>query len=185
MKFEVDGTTLNDGCEMMLMYDGAAGEYPVKVNLSVDGHADGDTIIISDVNNKITVKSRVISKNPTSKVQVSVVESEYASANISELDLNGPAEQDIIVTINRDNLNSLAVNPVTIKLSGVTDNSELKLNVALEPIVELSLADNEDGANVIEATSPYVSFGVKAKLLQGVLSDGVKIKIDSDGGAEV
>ncbi len=184
MKFEVDGTTLNDGCEMMLMYDGAAGEYPVKVNLSVDGHADGDTIIISDVNNKITVKSRVISKNPTSKVQVSVVESEYASANISELDLNGPAEQDIIVTINRDNLNSLAVNPVTIKLSGVTDNSELKLNVALEPIVELSLADNEDGANVIEATSPYVSFGVKAKLLQGVLSDGVKIKIDSDGGAE-
>ena len=68
MKFEVDGTTLNDGCEMMLMYDGAAGEYPVKVNLSVDGHADGDTIIISDVNNKITVKSRVISKNPTSKV---------------------------------------------------------------------------------------------------------------------
>ena len=126
----------------------------------------------------------MISKNPTSKVQVSVVESEYASANISELDLNGPAEQDIIVTINRDNLNSLAVNPVTIKLSGVTDNSELKLNVALEPIVELSLADNEDGANVIEATSPYVSFGVKAKLLQGVLSDGVKIKIDSDGGAE-
>ena len=85
------------------------------------------------------------------------------------------------MTINKDNLNSLALNPVTVKLSGVTDNSELKLNVALEPIVELSLADNEDGGNVIEATSPYASFGVKAKLLQGVLSGGIKIKVESDG----
>lgn len=181
MKFEVDGTILNDGCEMMLMYDGTTGDFPVRVNLSVDNHIEGDTIIISDAMNKITVKSKVISKNPTSKVQVSVVESEYASANISELDLNGPAEQDIVVTINKENLNSLAINPVTIKLSGVTDNSELKLNVALEPIVELSLADNENEENIIEATSPYVSFGVKAKLLQGVLSEGIKIKIESDG----
>lgn len=181
MRFDVDGTVLNEGCEMMLMYNGATGEIPVRVELSVDNYADGDTIILNDVTDKITVKSRVISAAPTSKVLVSVVESEYASANISELDLNGPAEQDIVVTINKDNLNSLALNPVTVKLSGVTDNSELKLNVALEPIVELSLADNEDGGNVIEATSPYVSFGVKAKLLQGVLSGGIKIKVESDG----
>lgn len=181
MRFDVDGTVLNEGCEMMLMYNGATGEIPVRVELSVDNYADGDTIILNDVTDKITVKSRVISAAPTSKVLVSAVESEYASTNISELNLSGSAEQDIVVTINKNNLNPLAVNPVTISLSGVTDNSELKLNVALEPIVELSLADNEDGGNVIEATSPYASFGVKAKLLQGVLSGGIKIKVESDG----
>lgn len=181
MRFDVDGTVLNEGCEMMLMYNGATGEIPVRVELSVDNYADGDTIILNDVTDKITVKSRVISAAPTSKVLVSAVESEYASTNISELNLSGSAEQDIVVTINKNNLNPLAVNPVTISLSGVTDNSELKLNVALEPIVELSLADNEDGGNVIEATSPYASFGVKAKLLQGVLSGGIKIKVVSYG----
>ena len=180
MRFDVDGTVLNEGCEMMLMYNGATGEIPVRVELSVDNYADGDTIILNDVTDKITVKSRVISAAPTSKVLVSAVESEYASTNISELNLSGSAEQDIVVTINKNNLNPLAVNPVTISLSGVTDNSELKLNVALEPIVELSLADNEDGENVIEATSPYASFGVKAKLLQGVVSGGIKIKVETD-----
>lgn len=180
MRFDVDGTVLNEGCEMMLMYNGATGEIPVKVELSVDNYADGDTIILNDVTDKITVKSRVISAAPTSKVLVSAVESEYASTNISELNLSGSAEQDIVVTINKNNLNPLAVNPVTISLSGVTDNSELKLNVALEPIVELSLADNEDGENVIEATSPYASFGVKVKLLQGVVSGGIKIKVETD-----
>lgn len=179
MSFEVDGSVLNDGCEMMLMYDAASGELPVRVKLSVDNHAEGDTIIVSDVLNKITVRSKVISKNPTSKVYVSVVESEYASADISELDLSS-AEQDIVVTINKDNLNHLAVNPVTISLSGVTDSSELKLNVALEPIVELSLADSEDGENFIEANTPYASFGVNARLKQGVVSGGIKIKVESD-----
>lgn len=180
MRFEVDGTALNGGCEMMLMYDGSTGELPVKVNLSVDNYAEGDTIILNDVTDKIIVKSRVVSANPTSKVLVSAVESEYASTNISEIDLKASAEQDIVVTINKDNLNPLAVNPVTISLSGVTDNSELKLNVALEPIVELSLADNGENENVIEATSPYASFGVKAKLLQGVVSGGIKIRVETD-----
>lgn len=180
MRFEVDGNVLNDGCEMMLMYNGTTGDIPVKVELSVDNYADGDTIILNDITDKITVKSRVISAAPTSKVFVSAVESEYASTSISELNLSGSAEQDIVVTINKDNLNPLAVNPVTINLSGVTDNSELKLKVALEPIVELSLADNDENGNVIEATSPYASFGVKAKLLQGVVSGGIKIKVETD-----
>lgn len=180
MRFEVDGNVLNDGCEMMLMYNGTTGDIPVKVELSVDNYADGDTIILNDVTDKITVKSRVISAAPTSKVFVSAVESEYASTSISELNLSGSAEQDIVVTINKDNLNPLAVNPVTINLSGVTDNSELKLKVALEPIVELSLADNDENGNVIEATSPYASFGVKAKLLQGVVSGGIKIRVETD-----
>lgn len=180
MSFSVDGTVLNDGCEMMLMYDGTTGELPVKVNLSVDNYTEGDTIILDEATDKIIVRSRVVSANPTSKVLVSAVESEYASTNISELDMSSSAEQDIVVNINKSNLNPLAVNPVTINLSGVSDNGELKLNVALEPIVELSLADNKDGENVIEATSPYASFGVKAKLLQGVLNGGIKIKVETD-----
>ena len=180
MSFSVDGTVLNDGCEMMLMYDGTTGELPVKVNLSVDNYTEGDTIILDEATDKIIVRSRVVSANPTSKVLVSAVESEYASTNISELDMSSSAEQDIVVNINKSNLNPLAVNPVTINLSGVSGNGELKLNVALEPIVELSLADNKDGENVIEATSPYASFGVKAKLLQGVLNNGIKIKVETD-----
>lgn len=180
ISFEADGTSLNGGCEMMLMYDATEGELPVRVKLSVDGHAEGDTIILGEATDKITVKSRVISANPTSRVLVSAVESEYASTDISELDLKGSAEQDIVVAINKDNLNRLAVNPVTIKLSGVSEGSELKLNVALEPVVELSLAGNEDGGNVIEAKSPYASFGVKAKLLQGVLDGGINIKVETD-----
>lgn len=180
MRFEVDGPSLNGGCEMMLMYDATTGEMPVKVEMSVDNHVAGDTIFLDDATDKIIVRSRVISANPTSRVLVSAVESEYASTNVSELDLSGSAEQDIVVNINKNNLNPLAVNPVTVSLSGVSGNSELKLNVALEPIVELSLADNEDGGNVIEATSPYASFGVKAKLLQGVVSGGIKIKVETD-----
>lgn len=184
ISFEADGTSLNDGCEMMLMYDGTEGELPVKVKLSVDNHNEGDTIILGEADDAIKVKSRVISANPTSRVLVSAVESEYASTNISELDLNGSAEQEFAVNINKENLNRLAVNPVTIKLSGVSGDSELKLNVALEPVVELSLADNEDGGNTIEATSPYASFGVKARLLQGVLNNGISIKVQTDPNVE-
>lgn len=180
ISFSVDGTELNGGCEMMLMYDGTTGELPVKVDLSVDNYAEGDTIILDEATDKIIVRSRVVSANPTSKVLVSAVESEYASTNISELDLKNSAEQNIVVNIDKSNLNPLAVNPVTISLSGVSGDSELKLNVALEPIVELSLADNGDSGNVIEATSPYASFGVNAKLLQGVVSGGIKIKVETD-----
>lgn len=180
IRFNVDGTALNDGCEMMLMYDGTTGELPVTVNLSVDNYKEGDTIVLDEATDKIIVRSRIMSANPTSKVLISVAESEYASTNISELNMNSSAEQDIVVNINKSNLNPLAVNPVTINLSGVSNNGELKLNVALEPIVELSLADNKDAGNYIEATSPYASFGVKAKLLQGVLKDGIKIKVETD-----
>lgn len=182
MRFEVGGEQLNGGVEMMLMYDGTAGERPVKVQLAVDNYRQGDTIYLGSLTESITVRSRVASANPGSKVLVSVVESEYASADIAELDVNGQAEQSFRINIDKSAINPLAVNPVTIKLSGVTENSELKLNVALEPVVELVLADAEGDDNVFVATSPYASFGVKAKLLQGVLSGGVKIKVSVADG---
>lgn len=180
MRFEVDGTLLNGGSELMLMYDGTQGELPVKVNLSVNNYNEGDTLILSSETDRITVKADVVSANPQSKALVSVVESEYASADVSELDLSGSAEKSFVITINKDNLNKLAVNPVTVTLSGVSEGGELKLNVALEPIVELSLADNDSEDNSIVVENPYASFGVKAKLVQGVLAGGVKIKTTAD-----
>lgn len=180
MRFEVDGTLLNGGSELMLMYDGTQGELPVKVNLSVNNYNEGDTLILNSETDRITVKADVVSANPQSKALVSVVESEYASADVSELDLSGSAEKSFVITINKDNLNKLAVNPVTVTLSGVSEGGELKLNVALEPIVELSLADNDSEDNSIVVEDPYASFGVKAKLVQGVLAGGVKIKTTAD-----
>ena len=180
MRFEVDGTLLNGGSELMLMYDGTQGELPVKVNLSVNNYNEGDTLILSSETDRITVKADVVSANQQSKALVSVVESEYASADVSELDLSGSAEKSFVITINKDNLNKLAVNPVTVTLSGVSEGGELKLNVALEPIVELSLADNDSEDNSIVVENPYASFGVKAKLVQGVLAGGVKIKTTAD-----
>ncbi len=180
MRFEVDGTLLNGGSELMLMYDGTQGELPVKVNLSVNNYNEGDTLILNSETDRITVKADVVSANPQSKALVSVVESEYASADVSELDLSGSAEKSFVITINKDNLNKLAVNPVTVTLSGVSEGGELKLNVALEPIVELSLADNDSEDNSIVVENPYASFGVKAKLVQGVLAGGVKIKTTAD-----
>lgn len=180
MRFEVDGTLLNGGSELMLMYDGTQGELPVKVNLSVNNYNEGDTLILNSETDRITVKADVVSANQQSKALVSVVESEYASADVSELDLSGSAEKSFVITINKDNLNKLAVNPVTVTLSGVSEGGELKLNVALEPIVELSLADNDSEDNSIVVENPYASFGVKAKLVQGVLAGGVKIKTTAD-----
>lgn len=180
MRFEVDGTLLNGGSELMLMYDGTQGELPVKVNLSVNNYNEGDTLILNSETDRITVKADVVSANQQSKALVSVVESEYASADVSELDLSGSAEKGFVITINKDNLNKLAVNPVTVTLSGVSEGGELKLNVALEPIVELSLADNDSEDNSIVVEDPYASFGVKAKLVQGVLAGGVKIKTTAD-----
>lgn len=180
MRFEVDGTLLNGGSELMLMYDGTQGELPVKVNLSVNNYNEGDTLILNSETDRITVKADVVSANQQSKALVSVVESEYASADVSELDLSGSAEKSFVITINKDNLNKLAVNPVTVTLSGVSEGGELKLNVALEPIVELSLADNDSEDNSIVVEDPYASFGVKAKLVQGVLAGGVKIKTTAD-----
>ena len=180
MRFEVDGTLLNGGSELMLMYDGTQGELPVKVNLSVNNYNEGDTLILNSETDRITVKADVVSANPQSKALVSVVESEYASADVSELDLSGSAEKSFVIAINKDNLNKLAVNPVTVTLSGVSEGGELKLNVALEPIVELSLADNDSEDNSIVVEDPYASFGVKAKLVQGVLAGGVKIKTTAD-----
>lgn len=180
MRFEVDGTLLNGGSELMLMYDGTQGELPVKVNLSVNNYNEGDTLILNSETDRITVKANVVSANPQSKALVSVVESEYASADVSELDLGGSAEKSFVIAINKDNLDKLAVNPVTVTLSGVSEGGELKLNVALEPIVELSLADNDSEDNSIVVENPYASFGVKAKLVQGVLAGGVKIKTTAD-----
>lgn len=179
MRFEMDATLLNDSREMMLMYDAAAGERPVRVSLSVPGYEEGDTILLDDVTDEIRLKARVESANPDSKVMISVVESEYASLDKEELDLSGQSEQEFKLKIDKEKINKLALNPVSVRLTGVTDQSDFNLNVALEPKVELVLVDQpEDENNTLTATTPYASFGVKAKLLQGVLSNAVKIKTE-------
>ena len=183
MRFEVDAALLNGGVEMMLMYDAAGGDLPVLVDMSLDmeDYAEGDTIILDAATNRITLNAEVKSANPQSKVLVSLVESEYASPSIPELEIGGQAEQKFSIYINKENINKLAVNPVTVTLSGVTGgNSTLKFNVVLEPVVELSLADNDSEDNSIVVEVPYASFGVKAKLVQGVLAGGVKIKTTAD-----
>lgn len=180
MKFSVDATRFNGANEMMLMYDATAGERPVKVTLSATQYAEGDTIFLDETTDRIRVNSRVLSANPGSEVILSVVESDYAHADVDTLDVVGTAGQTITVTIDKSRLDKFAVNPVTLRLSGVSEPVELKLLVALEPIVKLSLADDEDGTQTVVATDPYASFGVKSELLQGVLRGNLNIKVVAD-----
>lgn len=179
MSFSVDATRFNYANEMMLMYDAAEGDRPVKVSLSAAQYAEGDTIFLDEITDAIKINTRVLSANPGSEVILSVVESEYAHADVDTLDVVGTAGQTITVKIDKDRLDKFAVNPVTLRLSGVSEPVELKLNVALEPIVKLSLADGDDTETIV-ATSPYANFGVKSELLQGVLRGNLNIKVVSD-----
>lgn len=186
MRFEMDATLLNEPREMMLMYDAATGTRPVRVSLSVPEYEEGDTVFLDAVTDQILIKAKVLSANPDSKVLLSVVESEYASLDKAELDMGGQSEQDIKLTIDKEKLNKLALNPVSIRLTGVTDQSDYNFNVALEPIVKLTLADQtEETDSALIVTSPYPSLSVKAKLLQGVLREPVKIKTNVDVPSQI
>lgn len=178
MYFNVDATLLNGGVEMMLMYDATNGELPVKATLSADGFTEGDTIFLDEATEKIVIKGRITSKNADSKILVSVVENEYARTDVSELDLN-EAVQDITIQIDKEALDKMGVNPLTVVLSGVSEPAELKLNVALEPIINLSLADGDETGTIL-ADAPYPTLNIRAELVQGVLRGEAGIRVTTN-----
>lgn len=171
-KFALTGDLINYAKEMMLFTDtNISGD--VEVRLLSAGVAKNDTIVLDAVTNDVTIKTQVIRGNMDADVTLVATESAYASIENNKVDMN-LSEQVFKVKINKENLNKLGVNPVTIKLSGVTVAEEYKFYVVLEPIVNLELSD-ADAGNFFLADVPMCSFAVRAKLVQGIMPDGLKI----------
>lgn len=175
MRFDLDATWLNGGTEMMLLRDATQGELPVRAEITAPGYQTGDTLLLDEATDRIVLKCRILSKNPDSRICVAVVEKEYAEAEHTELD-NTLAEQDIAIRIRRDALHPLRLNPLTVVLAGVSEPTGLKLNVAFEPVVSLSLADGGERTDMT-ATSSHPTLNVRAELIQGVWNQGVEIGV--------
>lgn len=165
--FEVKGNQFNEAKEFMVMSDMTGGNNPVKVAISSED-SEENTIILDSTKDRIKVKTKVLSKNPDSHVTIAVTETAYATIEREELDMN-VSEETFDILIDKEKINKIGLNPVTVKLSGVTEAAEMTFNVALEPILELSLADGAENIMVVDET--LVSLPVKAKLVQGVMND--------------
>lgn len=184
VQFTVPGNVVSSPVEMMLMIDSTEGERPVKVSMSLDTVQDGDTVVLDAITDQIKIKATVLSCNANSHVEIAVTETSYAAPDRESLDVVNNSEETFAIKIDKEALNKLGVNPLTVKLTGVSEPVELKLNVVLEPIVQLELADDAD-SDALVIDSPYSSFAVKARLLQGILPDGVNIVTETEAGTMI
>lgn len=186
--FNIPGNVVNGSVDFMLMTNTQVQDKPVKVALSVYDRLgeqeikDGDLLVLKDGENQFMVKTDVLSDNNNSQVLLTAVEQAYVKLN-DTLDLKNHPQDEMLVTIDRSTLDPFAKNPVTLRLAGVSENTNLSFYVALEPKIELSLMQNqtriEDGSLIVVDTV-HRQFHVQVDLVQGVLADDVPFVINYD-----
>lgn len=179
--FTMTGDQLSEAKEFMVMSDITAGTNPVKVTITSEESEDS-TIILDSTKDRISIKTRVISKNPDSQVNIDVTETSYASISKKELDMN-VSEETFDIIIDKEKINKMALNPVTVKLSGVSEPVEMTFNVALEPILELSLANGTEQVLTVDETT--MSLPIKATLKQGVINGKYTIVTETGDGNNI
>lgn len=134
------------------------------------------------VTDEVSVKTQILRNMEGANISLVPTEG-YASIDDASLDL-GLTEQTFKIRINKEELNKLDVNPVTLKLNGVTVPEEFKFYVVLEPIVNIELAEADDDNKVL-ITSPVASFAVRAKMVQGIMPDKLQIETSSGNAVAV
>lgn len=173
--FKLAGDLINYPKEMMLLTDVTGGN-DVEVRLLPVDVEQNDTIVLDAITTDVMLKAQVIRNFEDADVTLVATE-EYASVEDNQL-AHGVSEQTFRIRINKDGLNKLGVNPVTVKLNGVTVPAEFKFNIVLEPIVNIELAEADDD-NRILVNTPLASFAVRARIVQGIMPDNLRIETSS------
>lgn len=179
--FEIPGDQLNGSVDFMLMTDDQIQNKPVKVGLTVYDRLgkqqieEGGLLILKEGEEQFLVKTDANQSNSDAHVVLNAVEKGYLDLN-DTLDLQNKPSEDILVTVNKAGLDPFAENPVTLRLAGVSENSDFHFRVALEPVVKLSLLNGQehispDGTLLVEDVNNQ--FQVQVDLVQGVLPNGL------------
>lgn len=164
--------------EIMFFVPPAHADRPVKVRAQfADGISEGANIILHEGQTRIPLDVNVISGNPGAVVSLTVKESEYARIENPEIDMNS-ARSRINIAIDRAKINRMGLNPVTVNIVGA-QAPELRVNVCLEPRVELRLKNGED-PNTFVATDPVSILDVEAELVEGYLEGDVDLATVAD-----
>ncbi|MEG1586072.1 MAG: LamG-like jellyroll fold domain-containing protein [Bacteroidales bacterium] len=175
--FGLAANTLNTAAEMMLFIAPESNKRPVKGYLSLLSDSNNaNQVILSESDSSVIISVEMSSYNPDDIVLLSVKENAYAS--VSRDTINTVSENRLAIQINKEKLNKMGWNPVTVSLTGA-EADILSLQVALEPKVRLRLKNGNDPHHYT-ATSPVSTLEVEAELTEGVMEGEVKLTTTSD-----
>lgn len=155
---------------------------PLIVNVADKSVHDGDMkMLTSTSSSDFNLVFDVESSNAEDKLELSVVEENYASLSNKAISLEkSQGEVSTIVRVDPSKLDRFALNPVTININTNVEGATvdpIKFYVYLQPHVQLSLANGENGSpRQFTATSPYPVLDIEAKLIEGYLTEDVKLK---------
>lgn len=175
--FNVPGNLMNSPKEMMLFVDNS-GNNNIEAEIFSDSFAANDTIVLDAITDVVKIKTRVISAPNDANINIVVNETAYASVDREVLNTEEFSEEEFTIRINKEGLDKLGVNPVTVKLNGVSVPAEFKFNVVLETIVNMELV-NGDVSEVVVVKNSISSLPVKAKLVQGIMPDRIQITTEA------
>jgi len=154
----------------------SASNLPILTSY-VEGAA-GPKVILKNDAIGIPVTFERISERTGGTIGLVVREADKARFDEAEIDLTTNPKATRLLIIDRSRLNPLAYNEFQVSLVGASAEP-LTLQVALEPVLDLQLV-NGSSANRITATKNVVTMKLKAGLLQGVIEDGVGVKVTGD-----
>lgn len=175
--FTVPAKSVPEAMEMMIMEQLSGDIPPVKAEVSlVDADRDPQAYILYDAYDNIILNVKKVSSGTADNdILATVSETEYASISDSIISPS-TGTSTIVVKIDKEKINKFAWNPVTVVLQGA-EAEPFRLNVALEPRVNLSL---EDGGNEYVATDRVVTLPVKVEVVQGVMPENVELETIAD-----
>lgn len=174
--FRIAPAQLTKGVEMMLFTAPDAQARPVIGAISLPQQTN-ERILLAEGTNHFEVNVKIESSNPDDKILLAVKESDYATPEKDTINVNRMGGR-IAICIDREKLDKMAWNPVTLYLSGAQADP-LQLMVALEPKVQLRLKNGNDD-NHFTATSPISTLEVEAELTEGVMEENVLLHTTAD-----
>lgn len=185
--FDIPAGTLDRSVEMtfLLHLTDDGSRRPLIVNHSETGVKDGDRIMLSSSSsNRVNVVFEVESSNAEDELTLSVGEINYASVSGEPISLSKSDRVTVPVTINVENLDKFALNPVTVTANtnvvGATVEP-LTFYVYYRPRVALSLKNGDNGSPTdFTATTPYPKLDIDATLVEGYLDEDVRLKFTPD-----
>lgn len=199
--FEVPARFLSEASEIMFFTAPSSvpgGERPAYIQISfAGGISNGSELMLQEGENTIGINADIIGGNISNDVRV-VINEPYAKADIEKINATA-TECHFNIVIDREKIDKNGLNPLTINLEGAKSN-ELKLNFYLEPFVRLSLKNGEESEiitpgttipedtdedspssasrmNIFRATSPITTLEVEAELVEGYLTEEVKLEV--------
>lgn len=176
--FRTPYVSMSAASEVMFFMSPSSTRRPVNVSVAFgNGIVNGSRLMLEDGVNRIPVTVRVLSGEADENLSLTVKESGYAGIENPQIDMTVP-ESTCYIDIDMDRINRKALNPLTVNVVGAKAD-ELKLELFVEPRVELRLKNGED-ANTYVATEAISTLDVEAVHVDGYLDKEVELTTDTD-----